>query len=156
MLAGSVTALVAAALTGSALGLLSKAACRAGAWNIGIEQFQAHCYTDIYPLYFTEGLSAGKVPYLGHPVEYPVLIGAAMQAAAPNMNEYQIQALMAYAAMLVARAGSAADGLTASAAAELNQWSCSRSLPWRPRWRRPTWPAPPGDGRPCWWPCRPR
>jgi uncharacterized membrane protein len=82
MLAGSVTALVAAALTGSALGLLSKAACRAGAWNIGIEQYQAHCYTDIYPLYFTEGLSAGKVPYLGHPVEYPVLIGAAMQAAA--------------------------------------------------------------------------
>ena len=82
MLAGSVTALVAAALTGSALGLLSKAACRAGAWNIGIEQYQAHCYTDIYPLYFTEGLSTGKVPYLGHPVEYPVLIGAAMQAAA--------------------------------------------------------------------------
>jgi uncharacterized membrane protein len=82
MLAGSVTVLAAAALTGSALGLLSKAACRAGAWNIGIEQYQAHCYTDIYPLYFNEGLSAGKVPYLGHPVEYPVLIGAAMQAAA--------------------------------------------------------------------------
>jgi uncharacterized membrane protein len=82
MLAGSVTALVVAALAGSGLGLLSKAACRAGAWNIGIEQFQAHCYTDIYPLYFTEGLSAGKVPYVGHPVEYPVLIGAAMQAAA--------------------------------------------------------------------------
>ena len=82
MLAGSVTALVLAGLAGSALGLLSKAACRAGAWNIGIEQYQAHCYTDIYPLYFTEGLSAGKVPYVGHPVEYPVLIGAAMQAAA--------------------------------------------------------------------------
>jgi uncharacterized membrane protein len=82
MLAGSVTALVVAGLAGSGLGLLSKAACRAGAWNIGIEQYQAHCYTDIYPLYYTEGLSAGKVPYVGHPVEYPVLIGAAMQAAA--------------------------------------------------------------------------
>jgi uncharacterized membrane protein len=82
MLAGSVTVLLTAGLAGGALAFLSKAACRAGAWNIGIEPFQAHCYTDIYPLYFTEQLSVGKVPYLGHPVEYPVLIGAAMQAAA--------------------------------------------------------------------------
>ena len=82
MLAGSVAALTTAGLAGSVLGFLSKAACRAGAWNIGIEQYQAHCYTDIYPLYFGEGLAAGKVPYVGHPVEYPVLIGAAMQAAA--------------------------------------------------------------------------
>ena len=82
ILAGSVTALVLASLAGSALGFLNKAACRAGAWNFGAEQFQAHCYTDIYPLYFGEGLSHGQVPYLDHPVEYPVLIGAAMQAAA--------------------------------------------------------------------------
>ena len=82
LLAGSVTVLVTASLAGSALALLSKAACRAGAWNVGVEQFQAHCYTDIYPLYFSEGLSKGQVPYLGHPVEYPVIIGAAMQAAA--------------------------------------------------------------------------
>ena len=82
VLAGSVTALAAASLAGSAIGFASRLACRSGAWNIGIEQYQAHCYTDIYPLYFTEGLSAGKVPYTGHPVEYPVLIGAAMQAAA--------------------------------------------------------------------------
>jgi uncharacterized membrane protein len=82
ILAGSLTALVTAGLAGGALGLLSKQACRAGAWNTGIAQYQAHCYTDIYPLYFGEGLSAGKVPYLGHPVEYPVLLGAAMQAVA--------------------------------------------------------------------------
>ena len=82
MAAGSTTALVTASLAGSALAFLSKEACRAGAWNTNIGQYQSHCYTDIYPLYFTEGLSAGKVPYLGHPVEYPVLIGAAMQAAA--------------------------------------------------------------------------
>ena len=51
--------------------------CRAapGAWNNGIQQYQDACYTDIYPLYYTEGLAAGKVPYIGHPVEYPVLIG---------------------------------------------------------------------------------
>src|ERR1035437_763792 len=82
MAAGSTTALIIASLAASAVAFFSKEACRAGAWNTGIEQYQAHCYTDIYPLYFTEGLSAGKVPYLGHPVEYPVLIGGAMQAAA--------------------------------------------------------------------------
>ena len=68
MLAGSTTALVLASLTGSALGFLNKAACRSGDWNIYLKQFQAHCYTDIYPLYFREQLSAGKVPYTGHPV----------------------------------------------------------------------------------------
>ncbi|MGO8979150.1 MAG: glycosyltransferase family 87 protein [Streptosporangiaceae bacterium] len=82
MLAGSATALITASLGGSLLAFYSREACRAGAWNTGVAQYQAHCYTDIYPLYFTEGLAAGKVPYVGHPVEYPVLIGAAMQAVA--------------------------------------------------------------------------
>jgi uncharacterized membrane protein len=82
MLAGSTTALVLASLVGSALGFLNKAGCRSGDWNFYLKQFQAHCYTDIYPLYFNEQLSAGKVPYTGHPVEYPVLIGGAMQAVA--------------------------------------------------------------------------
>ena len=82
LLAGSTTALVTASLVGSALGLLNKAACRAGDWNFYLKQMQAHCYTDIYPLYFSERLSAGKVPYTGHPVEYPVLMGWAMQAVA--------------------------------------------------------------------------
>src|SRR5262245_25791680 len=82
LFAGSTTTLVSASLLGSALGLLNKAACRSGDWNFYLKQFQAHCYTDIYPLYFQEQLSAGKVPYTGHPVEYPVLIGAVMQAVA--------------------------------------------------------------------------
>jgi uncharacterized membrane protein len=82
VVAGSTTALVTASLAGSALGFLNKSACRAGDWNIYLKQFQAHCYTDIYPLYFGEGLSSGKVPYTGHPVEYPVLIGGAMQVVA--------------------------------------------------------------------------
>ena len=80
--AGSSPVLAGVSLAGSALGLLNKAACRGGDWNFYLKQFQAHCYTDIYPLYFGEGLSSGKVPYTGHPVEYPVLIGAAMQAVA--------------------------------------------------------------------------
>ncbi|HJY68489.1 MAG TPA: glycosyltransferase 87 family protein, partial [Streptosporangiaceae bacterium] len=53
-----------------------------GAWDHYAQQFQKACYTDIYPLYYGEGLSGGKVPYTGHPVEYPVLIGGAMQGAA--------------------------------------------------------------------------
>jgi uncharacterized membrane protein len=92
VLAGSTTALITASLAGSALGFLNKAACRSGDWNVYLKQFQAHCYTDIYPLYFGEGLAAGKVPYYGHPVEYPVLIGGAMQVVAwvvrPIANPY--------------------------------------------------------------------
>jgi uncharacterized membrane protein len=81
-LAGTVAVLSVASLVGSGLGFLDKAACRAGAWNTAVGEFQAHCYTDIYPLYYAEGLSDGKIPYVGHHVEYPVLIGAAMQAVA--------------------------------------------------------------------------
>ncbi len=82
MIAGSVVALILASLLGGALGSIAKAACRAGAWNVGVEQYQAHCYTDIYPLYFDEGLAAGQVPYFDHHVEYPVVMGAVMQATA--------------------------------------------------------------------------
>jgi uncharacterized membrane protein len=81
-LAGSAAVLTVASVVGSGLGFLGKAACRAGAWNTAVGEFQAHCYTDIYPLYFDEKLSAGQVPYLGHRVEYPVLLGWAMQAVA--------------------------------------------------------------------------
>jgi uncharacterized membrane protein len=82
LLAGSTSALITCGVLGSVLALANKWACRAGAWNGYLTQFQAHCYTDIYPLYFNEGLSAGKVPYADHPVEYPVLIGGAMQLVA--------------------------------------------------------------------------
>jgi uncharacterized membrane protein len=80
--AGSAPVLVAATLAGSVLAFLEKLPCRSGAWNIAAKQFQLACYTDIYPLYYSEGLYQGKVPYAGHPVEYPVVIGAVMQAAA--------------------------------------------------------------------------
>src|SRR5215472_15162825 len=81
-LAGSTAALILASLLAVGLAFGAKEACRAGGWNTGVEQYQAHCYTDIYPLYFFEGLSAGKVPYVGHHVEYPVVMGAAMESAA--------------------------------------------------------------------------
>jgi uncharacterized membrane protein len=79
---GSTVVLLAGSALAMALAFAEKAPCRSGAWNNGIQQYQDVCYTDIYPLYYTEGLASGKVPYTGHPVEYPVLIGGAMQAAA--------------------------------------------------------------------------
>jgi uncharacterized membrane protein len=79
---GSTVVLAAASVLGMVLAFAEKYPCRSGAWNSYAAQFQDGCYTDIYPLYYNEGLSAGKVPYAGHPVEYPVLIGGAMQAAA--------------------------------------------------------------------------
>jgi hypothetical protein len=74
---------VAASAAAALLGYAEKLPCSSGgAWNSGVGQFRDACYTDIYPLYYGEGLSAGKVPYTGHPVEYPVLIGGMMQAGA--------------------------------------------------------------------------
>ena len=81
-LGGSAAVLVLASLVADGIAFGAKEACRAGAWNVGVEQYQAHCYTDIYPLYYGEGLASGKIPYLDHHVEYPVVIGAVMQGAA--------------------------------------------------------------------------
>jgi Glycosyltransferase family 87 len=79
---GGASVLVAASVFAMVLAFAEKAPCRSGAWNYYAKQFQDACYTDIYPLYYGEDLYAGKVPYTGHPVEYPVLIGGAMQVAA--------------------------------------------------------------------------
>jgi len=74
---------IAASVLAAVLGYAEKLPCSAGgAWNSSTGQFRDSCYTDIYPLYYTEQLAAGKVPYYGHAVEYPVLMGAMMEAAA--------------------------------------------------------------------------
>jgi uncharacterized membrane protein len=79
---GSMAALFAASVAGMVLAFADKLPCYSGAWNSYSGQFQDFCYTDIYPLYFNEGLATGQVPYTGHPVEYPVLTGWTMQIAA--------------------------------------------------------------------------
>ena len=79
---GGTGVLIAASALGMALAFAEKVPCRAGAWYSYTKQFQDACYTDIFPLYYGEGLDAHQVPYTGHKVEYPVLIGGAMQAAA--------------------------------------------------------------------------
>ena len=63
-------------------GWWTKARCIADGdgWQDG-EQYLGWCYTDIYPLWYAEGLDQGKRPYIDHPVEYPVLTGAQMYVA---------------------------------------------------------------------------
>jgi uncharacterized membrane protein len=56
---------------------VQKSPCRDGQWVENV-QYKKHCYTDVLALYFAEGLHEGKVPYIDHPVEYPVLTGAFM------------------------------------------------------------------------------
>jgi uncharacterized membrane protein len=80
--------LIAIAIATSVLGYLQKLPCRNQPWQGGF-QYSHACYNDVFPLYFGEGLADGKRPYLdAHldsngkltgQVEYPVLIGAAMQ-----------------------------------------------------------------------------
>ncbi len=73
---------IAASALAALLGYAQKLPCSSGgAWNNNVSQFRDFCYTDIYPLYYTEQLANGKVPYYGHPVEYPVLMGWMMEAA---------------------------------------------------------------------------
>jgi uncharacterized membrane protein len=80
--------LIAIALASSVLGYVQKYPCRNQTWSGGF-QYSHVCYNDIYPLYFGEGLSDQKIPYidahadgqgqLTGEVEYPVMIGAAME-----------------------------------------------------------------------------
>lgn len=65
----------------SVAGFLQKAPCRTHPWS-NEYQYTRMCYSDVYALYFAEGLVDGKVPYRDHPVEYPVVIGGLMWGAA--------------------------------------------------------------------------
>jgi uncharacterized membrane protein len=90
-----------------ALHWVQKSPCMNGAWQDNI-QYKQFCYTDVLALYYAEGLNEGKIPYLDHPVEYPVLTGAfmgllglpvnAFADARPGVNEgmwaYNLNALV--------------------------------------------------------------
>ncbi|GAB3210716.1 glycosyltransferase family 87 protein [Marinactinospora thermotolerans] len=74
------------ALLGAALGYAAKAPCRfGGAWLDGT-QYAASCYSDVFPLYYRDGLDQGIVPYLDVPVEYPVLTGGLMHLLARSVS----------------------------------------------------------------------
>ncbi len=73
--------LIALTIITCTLGWAQKAQCRDTnnwAWNGGVYQYTRVCYSDIVALYGAEGISDHQVPYVDHPVEYPVLTGAVM------------------------------------------------------------------------------
>lgn len=70
---------VAAALLSTALALTAKSWC--GIPGSTVDQYLHWCYSDVPPLYFSERLAEGAVPYLDHAVEYPVLTGLWMAVA---------------------------------------------------------------------------
>jgi uncharacterized membrane protein len=69
------------------LGYLQKYPCRSHPWTHGY-QYTRMCYSDVFALYFAEGLNEGKVPYRDHPVEYPVLTGTVMWTASELVPAY--------------------------------------------------------------------
>ena len=62
--------LLALTVVSLALAWLQKSPCQDGAWTAG-RQYTHFCYSDVIPLYYTERLNEGAVPYAEHPVEYP-------------------------------------------------------------------------------------
>ena len=62
---GSASVLIAASVLAMVLAFAEKVPCRAGAWNYDVKKYQDFCYTDIYPLYYSEGLYDKQVPYIG-------------------------------------------------------------------------------------------
>jgi uncharacterized membrane protein len=63
------------------LGWWQKEPCLTHGWSHEY-QYTRMCYSDVYALYFGEGIDKGAVPYRDHAVEYPVLTGGAMELAA--------------------------------------------------------------------------
>ncbi len=98
-----VRVLLAMALLTLALGWAQKSPCQTGNWALSkpVSDGKGHtqyilgreyvwmCYSDVIPLYGSEGLDQGKVPYRDHAVEYPVLTGAFMYVAAELARGYQ-------------------------------------------------------------------
>ncbi|MBW6438026.1 DUF2029 domain-containing protein [Actinoplanes hulinensis] len=90
-----------------ALSWVQKSPCMDGNWQNNV-QYTRYCYTDVLALYYAEGLNEGKVPYVDHPVEYPVVTGYFMGALGlpvhaygashPNINQgswfYNVNALV--------------------------------------------------------------
>ena len=82
-----VRVIVALTLVTCTLGFLQKSPCRTQPWA-NEYQYTRLCYTDVFALYGAEGLSEGKRPYLDHPVEYPVVMGAAMEIVAKAVHVF--------------------------------------------------------------------
>ncbi|WP_052809738.1 glycosyltransferase family 87 protein [Streptomonospora alba] len=78
--------LTALGAVGAVLAYLAKWQCRfGGAWIEG-GQYTYGCYSDVFPLYYRDGLGEGAVPYLDVATEYPVLTGGLMFAMARSVS----------------------------------------------------------------------
>jgi uncharacterized membrane protein len=82
-----VRCLVVLTLLTSLAGFWQKSPCRYHPWAHEY-QYTRLCYSDVYALYFAEGLDRGRTPYLDSPVEYPVVIGGVMQVAAVGARAF--------------------------------------------------------------------
>jgi uncharacterized membrane protein len=69
------------------LGWLEKEPCQNGNWQHSL-QYTHFCYSDVIPLFYEEKLNDGAIPYVDHPVEYPVLTGGFMAVAAWLARQY--------------------------------------------------------------------
>src|SRR5213593_544143 len=90
----TLSVVLAATVVTLAAGALVKAPCAAGSWSDG-RQYRRLCYSDIVPLYGTEHLQGGRLPYLdrcpdsgGQCDEYPVLTMYLMRLAAWASGSY--------------------------------------------------------------------
>lgn len=110
--------LVLACLGGTLLlGAAHKSVCVGSDWSDG-RQYRWYCYTDITPLFGTEQLAGGRLPYLdpctpseGSCDEYPVLTMYFMRISAWASGEQATRFFWVNAAMLVVCAGVIAVGL---------------------------------------------
>jgi uncharacterized membrane protein len=75
-----VRVLVALTMLTFTLGFAAKTPCSVHPWT-NHYQYTRLCYSDVFALYYAEGIADGKVPYRDHPVEYPAVIGGLMWAA---------------------------------------------------------------------------
>jgi uncharacterized membrane protein len=66
---------------------VQKSDCSDGQW-VKLSEYRHACYTDVVALYFQEGLVNGDVPYVDHPVEYPVITGAFMGVVGVPVHAY--------------------------------------------------------------------
>lgn len=73
--------LIALSMLTFTLGWFAKKPCTDRGWTDHY-QYTRMCYSDVYALFFAEGLDKGLVPYVDHPVEYPVVTGGVMWLAA--------------------------------------------------------------------------
>lgn len=103
-------------------GWLLKSPCTTHPWSNNY-QYTRMCYSDVFALYFNEGIVDDKVPYVDHPVEYPVVIGGLMYAAGAVSDDaadfFNVTAVMLLVSAVVATV------LTARVAGKRRPWDAA-------------------------------